>query len=173
MGVSPGVWSRYTREQPLRAAMEVWSYTRVPRGLKVPRWYSIFYGTPPWVLTQSVSRLSEKQRALALIVRMNFISDHWTNGKLFGPGAAFCKSPPQLPLYLRESLRAYRSTLLQSCIKSAGRNLSWAYSPNYNWRAVLACTVRRYVNLVLPSRPWTGLPPLGGLRAICARVNVP
>jgi len=131
---------------PLKVAQQVWSKTKPKQGMSVPRWYCIMYGTAPWVLTQRGSSLSEKRKAMAFIVRLNYQMDY---GQPTSHGAwASPQSSPSLPYYYSRALSVYRQSFIDQ-IKSA-RYLSWAHSPFYKWRAVLGCTVRRYINLCPP-----------------------
>lgn len=144
----PTALSRAARtDNPLKVAQRVWSKTKPARGLNIPRWYCIYYGTAPWVLTQRGSSTSEKRKALAFIVRLNWLMDYGTptsHGAWLPP-----QQKPTLPCFYSRALVAYHQSFIDQ-IKSA-RQLSWAHSPFYKWGAVLACTVRRYINLCPPA----------------------
>jgi len=131
----------------LRTAHKVWSVLRPLRGLKVPDWYCIYRGTAPWILTQASGRISDQRKALAFIVRMNYILD--SRSYVIGPqGSPHSFGSPSLPRFLSRRLASLRQSLTTSMV-SCARLLSWAHSPFFNWREVLKCTLSRYVDLAL------------------------
>lgn len=137
----------YVRLDPLRVSQEVWKNIQIPRGMKVPDWYCIKYGTSPWMLSKKNSdHPSSQRKALAFIVRMNYISDLIVRDGYYDP----TKQGPLRPDgNFSVRLRYFRRTLM-STISGSSRN-SWGHSPFYEWRRVLSCTLRRFVDLASPA----------------------
>lgn len=133
----------YVRLDPFRVAQECWKESNI-RGIKVPAWYCVLYGTSPWMLQASCSKLREQQKALAFIVRFNYIADVVAILGYFDPNYRL-KPARNFSRYLR----FYRMSLMDTI--SGSSRLSWGHSPFYNWRGVLSCTLRRYVDLALPA----------------------
>jgi hypothetical protein len=135
----------YVRLDPLRVAQEVWNNLDL-RGMKIPHWYCLKFGTSPWHLSQSAQSLKTEQRkALAFIVRMNYISDIVSRDGYYDPSRS---RPLRLDRNFSRRLRFFRRSLT-SCVSGCSRTC-WAHSPFYNWRGVLSCTLRRFVDLAFP-----------------------
>jgi len=134
----------------LSQAEEAWRiFSRNNRGLYIPYWYSGLYGVGNHLLRQKCSRMCEKDRALSLIVRMNFILDHPTR---FGVGPRlnlFCLAARKLCALIRSGGPIYDGTAYREIIPGAGRfNTSYTHAPLFEWRRTLACTLRNFVHLL-------------------------
>jgi hypothetical protein len=132
-----------------------------PRDIKIPRWYAHMWGLPLWHLCQSGRRLKRSPRlvGLTLIVRMNYIL-HYAEARRsrstqsFGlrKGSYFKLTLPRdFSGHLHASGGTLTDHLLESCGRSMSRMLRW----DYPWRTVLACTIKRFVNLAPPVN-WIG-----------------
>jgi len=131
---------KFARGDPLRVAQWFWHKLDIPRDLSIPRWYSNLYGTSPWYTTKKISpKQGEKMRALAFIVRMNYILDtNVLRDKFVGLPSFVSRPMSLLGLSYHGSMVGMRS------------NVTWAHAPMFNWRRALSCTLRVFVNLTYP-----------------------
>jgi hypothetical protein len=144
-GIPRRVQSKYVRQDPLRVAQELWHLSKIPRNFKVPDWYCLMYGTSPWLLTRPASGLSEARKAMAFIIRLNYLTDT----TLLRGGDPTSSVLPRVPRAFSVRLRFLRRPLMDTI--SGSRLLCWGHSPSFNWRGVLSCTLRRYVDLAFPA----------------------
>lgn len=76
-------------------------------------------------------------RALAFIIRMNYILD-----------TDLLKVRLGLPPYMEKLLAGYKLSYRDTI--GMRSNVTWAHSSMYSWERVLSCTVRVFVNLTFP-----------------------
>lgn len=130
----------FTRGDPLRVACWIWDKIQLPRDWSVPGWYHNLYGTSPWYTRQRFvagGKHGSKARALAFIVRMNYLID-----------TDFLKNRSVFPWIMGRHLSAFKMSYADSIGPAC--NFTWAHSCFYNWRRVLSRTLRVFVPLSFP-----------------------
>jgi len=140
------------------------------RNLSIPTWYPGLLGVPNWILRQKPATLTERQSALALIVRMNFLMDFPPKG-LVGHGCRkfclprrrffFCRSPEIPPVY---DYQTGSYPLLEGARRI---NTSYALSLTYEWWSTLSCTLRNFVHLLALKRAHSHSQEFCGSRFRC------
>jgi len=86
------------------------------------------------------SKRGERERALAFIVRMNYLMHTDLLAKKIKP-----------PGCITRRLGSHFS-FTDFCV-NRGSNISWALSHRYDWKRALSCTTRVFVNLAFPLLP--------------------
>jgi len=143
----------YTRhgEDLLSKAQEVWRKAHIPREFNIPVWYSGLHGVSNSLLRRPARKLSDREKGLTLLVRMNYILDH---------PHVLCAD--HRALFFCLNARSYRFVLrhLGPLFERAGSGFnqrwrmstSYALQVDYNWRGALSCVLRNFVHLVWVSR---------------------
>lgn len=129
------------------------------RGLSIPKWYSGTLGVPDWILRQKVGRgsttssgkrITDKQKGLGLLVRMNYILDYYKRFCSTADQHASCLKlcgNRRLPKFVIRSGPIYDGNEYRQIIGGVRINTSYALSNDYDWKRALACTVGNYVHL--------------------------
>jgi hypothetical protein len=141
-----------TKGTILRKAQDAWRHrpAGIAENLSIPHWYAGLYGVPNWLLRQSCfsPKMDEKRRALALLVRMNYILDfHHQFNLVDRTSAFFCLPARRLRVFCRVYGPIYSNGSYQSISIGMRMNTSFALSSDYNWKRALACTVGNFVHL--------------------------
>jgi hypothetical protein len=129
------------RKDPMQGSVWLWHKADLGRDWSIPAWYCHLHGVPPWYLTRSSSQLKkvgEKGRALAFLVRMNYMLD-----------TDLGDFKIRLPDYVGRCLSTLGEAYLGGFL-NRGANVTFALAPKYNWRRALSCVLRRFVNLAYP-----------------------
>lgn len=131
---------RAARRRPLQTAGLFWRMLELPRDWSIPGWYHNLYGTSPWFTSRKTSspKTTSRMRALAFIVRMNYIMD-----------TDLLTTKVRLPGCISRRLDILNLRYSEGCLGPRS-NVTWAHSRTYDWRRVLCCTLKNFVNLAYP-----------------------
>jgi hypothetical protein len=121
-------------------------------GLDVPLWYAGTLGVPNWLLRQKCrsKKMDDKRRALALLVRMNYILDFFPRFTSEDQRHVLQEHMERRPLrrLFKAGLHIYDGSQYQAIMHGTRMNTSFALSEMYNWQRALACTVGNFVHLL-------------------------
>lgn len=150
------VHSPSRREKVLGKAQTAWKMFSTDHGnLSVPHWYSGIHGVPNYYLRQPSHLLSEKQKGLTLLVRMNYILDYQHYFNLV-PRETFLYVLParRIRSFCRSLGPIWRDGVYLPMMEGGHTrlNTSYAMSNRYDWKRALACTVGNFVHLLVLSR---------------------
>jgi len=144
------------RETILSKAQAAWRiFSSDHKDLNVPVWYAGLHGVPNWLLRQKISspKMDDKRKALALLVRMNYILDHAHKYDLVSAQASFFLLPARrFRVFCRSFGPIYEDGAYRVISPGHRMNTSYANSTNYEWKRALACTVGNFVHLLSLSR---------------------
>jgi hypothetical protein len=129
---------RFVRKDPIEVAQWIWSKLDLPRGLTVPGWYHNYCGVSPWYTRARLSGRGNREKALAFIVRMNYILD-----------SGLLTSKPGLPVAMTGVLQLFRLSY-KDYLSLGVTNCTWRHSVFYNWAGALSCTLRVFFPLAFP-----------------------
>lgn len=140
------------RSDPIKVANWIWHKLDLPRDWSVPGWYCNLYGTSPWYIRTRFEpryKRGSKARALAFIIRMNYLMD-----------TDLLRDRSVFPVALERRLRSLNLPFGDIASSS---NFTWAHSCLYNWNRVLSCTLRVFVPLTFPllGARFRGVPTIG------------
>jgi hypothetical protein len=156
--IVPDVTPRKAGESTvLRKAQAAWAMKPASmENLSVPIWYSGLHGVPNWLLRQKASskKMDEKRKALALLVRMNYILDYAHKFVDMDQLTFFGLPTRKLRVFTSVFGPIYQDGAYRSIGVGTRMNTSYASSSLYDWKRALVCTVRNFVHLLaLQVRP--------------------
>jgi len=143
------------RSSVLQLAQKVWSMRPEHiNDLSIPHWYAGLYGVPDWHLRQPTSSLKlEKQKGLALLVRMNYVLDYY-HKFFFGRARKmiYLSCPARaLRTFYRSHGPPFAEGQYRVITPGVHMNTSYALSTRYCWQRALVCTVGNFVHLLASS----------------------
>jgi hypothetical protein len=128
-------------------AQEAWS--KRPTGdFDIPVWYSGQFGIPARLLRKSSKDSTSKEKALGLIVRMNYMLDYPYRTGMDPRLHFFCLPARRVRVACRSLGPLYERDGAGGFTPRFAMNTSFASSNNYDWKRALACTLRNFVHFV-------------------------
>lgn len=133
----------------LRESQRAWSrFSGIKRDLNIPTWYAGVHGVPDSLLRKRCSQMTEKEKALALLVRMNYILDFPHLSGVASHISFFCLPARRIRSFVRSCGPIYENGSYCTKVCNIRVNTSYALSTNYSWKGALACTLRNFVHLL-------------------------
>lgn len=144
------------KEKVLGKAQTAWKlFSKDHTNLSVPHWYSGVHGVPNRLLRLPSHKLTEKEKGLCLLVRMNYILDYQHYFNLV-PRETFLYVLParRIRSFCRSFGPIWKDGVYLPMMAGGHErfNTSYAISNNYDWRRALACTVGNFVHLLILSK---------------------
>jgi len=129
---------KFLRKDPIEVAQWVWSKLDLEKGLAVPSWYHNYCGISPWYTRVRLHGRGNRVKALAFIVRMNYILD-----------SGLLKYRPQPTKLFSRLLQTFHLSF-RDYLATGSVNVSWRHSVSFNWMGALSCTLRVFFPLAFP-----------------------
>lgn len=130
---------KFLRTDPIAVAQWIWSKLDLKRGLAVPAWYHHLMGISPWYTRIGLSGRDNRVKALAFIVRMNYILD-----------SGLLSFRPQPMRRFSLVLSHLGGCSYSDYIARGVTNVTWRHSVMFNWMGALSCTLRVFFPLAFP-----------------------
>lgn len=128
-------------------AQKAWS-KGPSRNFDIPVWYSGQFGIPARLLRKPSKDSTSKEKALCLIVRMNYMLDYPYRFGMDSRLHFFCLPARRARVACRSLGPLYERDEAGGFTPRFAMNTSFASSNNYDWKRALACTLRNFVHFV-------------------------